>query len=169
HLFKEAGHVVGMTCTDGMYVDGRRIDGRDCSGPRSARSVLLNPHVTAAVLETARGGIVREGLGFDRCDVGVVTNIGQGDHLGLRGVETVEDLARVKRVVVEAVAPTGAAILNADDSRVRAMAPHCPGEVMLFTCGDGAGLRGGRLVCVREGAIVLRHGDGEETLLPLNA
>ena len=75
-----------MTCTDGTYIDGRRIETGDCSGPHSARSVLLNPRIEAAVLETARGGILREGLGFEQCDVAVVTNVGGGDHLGLRGV-----------------------------------------------------------------------------------
>jgi cyanophycin synthetase len=73
-----------MTTTDGVYVEGRRIDTGDCSGPKSARNVLLHPDVDAAVLETARGGVLREGLGFDRCDVAVVTNIGLGDHLGFR-------------------------------------------------------------------------------------
>src|SRR5207248_6203507 len=118
HLLRQAGQVVGMACTDGLYVAGRRIDTRDCSGPRSARAVLLNPRVTAAVLETARGGILREGLGFDSCDVAVVTNIGAGDHLGLRGIETPDELARVKRTVVAAVGPGGAAVLNADDPLV---------------------------------------------------
>ena len=94
--------------------------------------MLLNPQVEAAVLETARGGILREGLGFDQCDVAVVTNIGEGDHLGLRGIETLEELARVKRTVVEAVAPTGAAVLNAADPLVAAMADHCPGAVIFF-------------------------------------
>src|SRR5262249_8708363 len=82
HLLRQAGHRVGMTCTDGTYFDDRRTEARDCSGPRSARNVLLNPRVTAAVLETARGGILREGLGFDLCDVAVMTNVGGGDHLG---------------------------------------------------------------------------------------
>ena len=81
-----------MTCTDGIYVAGERIDDGDCSGPQSARSVLMNPQVDAAVLETARGGILREGLGFDRCDIAVVTNIGEGDHLGLSDIQTTEQL-----------------------------------------------------------------------------
>ncbi len=81
--------------------NGRRIVAGIAAGPQSARSVLLNPGVDAAVLETARGGIIREGLGFDLCDVAVVTNIGEGDHLGLRGIETLEELADVKRTVVE--------------------------------------------------------------------
>ena len=84
---------VGMTCTDGIYVGDRRIEAGDCSGPRSAGD-LAEPEVEAAVLETARGGILRDGLGFDRCDVAVVTNIGEGDHLGLADIETVEELIR---------------------------------------------------------------------------
>jgi cyanophycin synthetase len=115
-----------------MYFDGRRTEAHDCSGPRSARNVLLNPRVTAAVLETARGGILREGLGFDSCDVAVVTNISRGDHFGLRGIETAEELACVKRTVVEAVGPWGAAVLNAEDPLVAAMAGHCLGGAIYF-------------------------------------
>ena len=77
-----------MTCTDGIYVQNRRIDTGDCSGPTSAQNILMNPGVDFAVLETARGGILRAGLGFDRCDVAVVTNIGEGDHLGLSDIDT---------------------------------------------------------------------------------
>jgi cyanophycin synthetase len=173
HLLRRPGWCVGMTCTDGLYIDGRRIDRRDCSGPRSARAVLLNPMVHAAVLETARGGILREGLGFDPCDVAVVTNIGEGDHLNLRGIDTLDDLARVKRTVVEAVAPTGAAVLNAEDPLVAAMAGHCPGRVVLFARDGGHPivaahrLAGGRAVFVHEDAIVLAEGGREEVLTPL--
>jgi cyanophycin synthetase len=105
HLFTAQGLRVGMTNTDGVYVNGRQIDSGDCSGPKSARNVLLHPEVDAAVFETARGGILREGLGFDRCQVAVVTNIGAGDHLGLNYITTVEDLAVLKRVIVQNVAP----------------------------------------------------------------
>ncbi len=105
HILGVAGNRVGMTNTDGVYVDGLRIDSGDCSGPRSARNVLMHPDVDAAVFETARGGILREGLAFDRCNVAVVTNIGEGDHLGLNYISTVEDLAVVKRVIVQNVAP----------------------------------------------------------------
>ena len=105
HILGLAGKRVGMTNTDGIYIAGQRIDTGDCSGPRSARNVLFHPEVDAAVLETARGGILREGLGFDRCNVAVVTNIGMGDHLGLNYISTVEDLAVVKRVIVHSVAP----------------------------------------------------------------
>jgi cyanophycin synthetase len=173
HLLHRPDRVVGMTCTDGMYVDGRRLDSRDCSGPRSARAILLNPRVDVAVLETARGGILREGLGFDRCDVAVVTNIADGDHLSLRGIETLEDLARVKRVVVEAVAPTGSAVLSAADPLVAAMAPHCPGQVVFFAR-DGAHpvlaahrQAGGAAAFVRDGSVVLAEGEREQVLLPL--
>jgi cyanophycin synthetase len=172
HLLRKAGLYVGMTCTDGIYLDGRRTTARDCSGPRSAREVFLNRQVQAAVLETARGGILREGLGFDSCDVAVVTNIGKGDHLGLRGIETLEDLARVKRTVVENVAPDGFAILNADEPLVAAMAEHCPSSVTWFSTTAGADLRrqrrpGQRAVFVDEGLVVLADDSGEESLRPL--
>ncbi|ARO88859.1 cyanophycin synthetase [Nitrosospira lacus] len=124
---------VGMTSTDGVYIDGQRIDTGDCSGPKSAKKVLLHPDVDAAVFETARGGLLREGLGFDRCNVAVVTNIGMGDHLGLSYINTVEDLTAVKRVIVQNVTPgTGIAVLNAADPLVAGMAAHCPGSVTFF-------------------------------------
>lgn len=132
HLLTLAGKRVGMTATDGVYVQGRRIDTGDCSGPKSARNILLHPDVDAAVLETARGGLLREGLAFDRCKVAVVTNIGMGDHLGLNFVTTVEDLAVLKQVVVQNVAPDGVAVLNACDPRTAEMAIHCPGSVTFF-------------------------------------
>jgi cyanophycin synthetase len=123
---------VGLTCTDGVYIDGQCMDTGDCSGPKSARNVLFHPDVEAAVLETARGGLLREGLGFDRSHVAVVTNIGMGDHLGMAYVNTVEELAVVKRVVVQNVMPNGFAVLNAADSLVVSMADHCPGSVIFF-------------------------------------
>lgn len=132
HLFASAGLKVGMTNTDGVWVDGHQIDSGDCSGPRSARNVLMHPDTEAAVLETARGGMLREGLGFDRCQVAVVTNVGEGDHLGLNFITTVEDLAVLKRVIVQNVAETGYAVLNAADPITLAMAAHCPGGVILF-------------------------------------
>jgi cyanophycin synthetase len=135
HILGQQGLRVGMTTTDGVYVQGRRIDTGDCSGPKSAKNVLLHPDVDAAVLETARGGVLREGLGFDRCDVAVVTNIGLGDHLGLSYISTVEDLSVVKRVIVQNVRPgTGVAVLNAADPMVARMADSCPGNVTFFAC-----------------------------------
>lgn len=133
HLLAAGGLGVGMTNTDGVYVNGRQIDSGDCSGPKSARNVLMNPDVDAAVFETARGGMLREGLGFDRCQVAVVTNIGTGDHLGLNYITTLEDLAVLKRVIVQNVAPTGYAVLNATDANVVGMAPTCPGGIIYFS------------------------------------
>lgn len=136
HLLRQNGLRVGMTNSDGVYIENQRIDSGDCSGPKSARNVLLHPDVDAAVLETARGGVLREGLAFDRCDVAVVTNIGIGDHLGLSYINTVDDLAVVKRVVVQNVASSGTAVLNAADPMVVKMAGSCPGSVTFFA-GDG--------------------------------
>lgn len=132
HLLSSSGLRVGMTNSDGIYIAGRRIDTGDCSGPRSAGKVLLHPDVDAAVFETARGGMLREGLAFDRCKVAVVTNIGNGDHLGLNFITTAEELAVVKRVVVQNVASDGFAVLNAADPIVAAMAENCPGSVIFF-------------------------------------
>jgi cyanophycin synthetase len=132
HLFTAQGSVVGMTNTDGIYIADHEIDTGDCSGPQSARRVLAHPDVDVAVLETARGGILREGLAFDRCQVGVVTNIGTGDHLGLNYITTLEDLSVLKQVVVLNVAPSGTAVLNGMDPYVSKMASHCPGRVIFF-------------------------------------
>ncbi len=174
HIVANWGRRVGMCCTDGIYIGGPRIDVGDCSGPRSAKAILMNPAVEAAVLETARGGILREGLGYDRADVAVVTNIGEGDHLGLNGIQTLEQLARVKRVLVENVAPDGTAVLKADDPLTAAMAAHCPGNV-IFVSRDGndpiiARHRSnrGRAVFVRDRSIVLADGANEIPLLSLD-
>ena len=167
HIFRAAGKRVGMTCTDGIFLNDRRIDTGDCSGPKSARSVLLNPQVDAAVLETARGGILREGLGFDQCDVAVVTNIGEGDHLGLGGIETAEQLAAVKRTIVENVSKQGAAVLNAADPMTVAMAPYCPGSVVFFARDPEHPLiaahraRGGRAVFAQGDSLVKAEGGRE--------
>src|SRR5690606_32691751 len=167
------GKRVGLTSTDGIYVQGRRIDTGDCSGPRSARNVLMHPDVDAAVLETARGGVLRGGLGFDMCDVAVVTNIGQGDHLGLNYITTVDELAAVKRVIVENVAPGGTAVLNAADPAVAGMAGHCPGDVIFFARDKEDPVlaahraRSRRVVYAESGMMVCRQ-DGEERAIPLS-
>ena len=121
--------------TEGVYIDGRLTKRVDASGPRSALTVLQNPRVDFAVFEVARGGILREGLGYGRNDVAVVLNV-TGDHLGLRDIDTIEQLAAVKRVIVEAVPRDGYAVLNADDELVLAMRRHCPGNVILFTMNE---------------------------------
>jgi len=170
HLFPAHGLRVGMTNTDGVYVNGRQIDSGDCSGPKSARNVLLHPEVDAAVFETARGGILREGLGFDRCQVAVVTNIGEGDHLGLNFITTVEDLAVLKRVIVQNVASNGYAVLNAADPIVAAMASVCPGKVIYFASDRQHPLmathraQGHRTVYVDGDSIVAAEGSWRETI-----
>ncbi len=170
HLFSAQGLRVGMTNTDGVYVNGRQIDSGDCSGPKSARNVLLHPEVDAAVFETARGGILREGLGFDRCQVAVVTNIGEGDHLGLNYITTVEDLAVLKRVIVQNVAPTGYAVLNAMDPIVAAMASVCPGKAIYFASDRLHPVmvthraQGHRTVYVDGDSIVAAEGSWRETI-----
>ena len=166
------GRRVGMTSTDGIVIDGRLIKKGDMSGPKSAQMVLQNPTVDTAVFEVARGGILREGLGYDRNDVAVVTNV-TGDHLGLGGIDSIGQLANVKGVVVEAVPRSGTAVLNADDNHVYRMGRHCAGRVVLFSMAtakgedgfdrvDGHTSRGGaafRLETSAEGElIVLRLG-----------
>lgn len=131
-ILREDGKTVGLTTTSGIYIGDRLMRAADASGPKSARMVLTNPTVDAAVLETARGGILREGLGFDRCDVGCVLNVTE-DHLGIKGINSVEDLANVKSVVVEAVARRGVSVLNADDPLTRAMARHARGSLCWFS------------------------------------
>lgn len=174
HLVACSGKRVGMTNSDGVYIGAERIDTGDCSGPRSARNVLLHPDVDAAVFETARGGILREGLGFDRCNVAVVTNVWMGDHLGLSYISTVQDLAIVKRVIVENVSPDGVAVLNAADPIVAAMADNCPGAVTFFASDRNHPVlathraQGRPVVCVEEGDIVLSEGVFEQRF-PLNA
>jgi cyanophycin synthetase len=170
HLLTHNGMRVGMTNTDGVYVDGQCIDTGDCSGPKSARSVLLHPDVDAAVLETARGGVLREGLAFDRCDVAVVTNIGSGDHLGLNYITTVKDLAVLKRVIVQNVAKTGVAVLNATDRNVASMASKAVGAVTFFAADKYHPVmathraQGQAVVYVENGQIVASKGNFQATI-----
>lgn len=119
HIMKASGKIVGMTSTDGVYVDGKLSVKGDMTGPKSAQMVLRDPTVDFAVMETARGGLVRSGLGFKHSDVAACLNV-TGDHLGLGGIETVEQLAILKRVVIESATKT--AVLNADDINCLKMA-----------------------------------------------
>ena len=136
-IFRSEGRTVGLTNTSGVYIGGERVFSGDARGPKSARMVLRDPTVEVAVLECARGGILREGLAFDRCDVGAVLNV-QPDHLGLKGIETLEDLAGVKSVVTETVSRRGVSVLNADDRLTVRMARHAGGRIGWFS------MRGGR-------------------------
>ncbi len=132
HLFRLGENVVGFTTTDGTYLQNRMVMEGDMTGPFSANIILSNPTVDIAVLETARGGLLRSGLGFDEVDVGVVLNV-SADHLGMRGINTLEQLADVKSVVAAVVKREGHAVLNADDPLVYAMRDRTPGDLVLFS------------------------------------
>lgn len=172
----EQGLGVGMTTTTGIYFNGHLMTEADASGPKSARTVLRNPKADVAVLETARGGILREGLGFDSADVGAVLNV-TADHLGVKGIETIEDLADVKGVVVESVMRRGHSILNDDDPMCHRIARHAGGAIVWFSMHGGAlmsdSLRAhiakGGMAVVREagsyGGTIVVHRCGERTEL----
>jgi cyanophycin synthetase len=173
HIMRAHGLCVGMTSTTGIYVNDRRVVEADASGPWSARAVLREPTIDVAVLETARGGMLREGLGFPECDVGLVTNV-QPDHLGLKGIETIEDLAWVKSIVVEAVHRNGTSILNADDPTTVGMRRRAGGRLCYFSLRGGSDMPdflrehigGGGLAVVREsgrspGGDITIHDDGD--------
>ena len=174
HLLGQKGWRVGLTSTDGVFVGSRMIDSGDCSGPKSARSILSYPLSDAAVLETARGGILREGLAFDHCDVAVVTNIGAGDHLGINDIDTVEQLAEVKQCIVAAVPATGTAVLNAADPLVVKMVETYPRRTIFFAL-DGENsvivrhrFQGERVTFVRDGHVIRATGPKEEIFMPLS-
>lgn len=172
HMLKLAGYTVGMTTTDGVYIDGALTLRGDMTGPFSSQLVLRDPTVDAAVLETARGGIVRSGLGWRRCNVGAVLNVAS-DHLGLGGIDSLDDLAAVKRIVVEVAQDF--CVLNADDERVARMAEYSPGEPIFVTMEtNNERVRGhvaqrGRAVVLEEGLngprLVLYHGEDQIPLL----
>ncbi len=178
HIFKGMGRKVGLTSTDGILIDERLVLRADASGPRSARMVLQNPRVDFAVFEVARGGILREGLGYERNDVGVVLNV-SSDHLGLRGIDTLRQLAAVKQVVVEAVPRDGCGVLNADDPLVAAMRRHCSGDLVYFSMEPANELveehcrGGGRAFVLEDGrlgeGIVLRQGRRHILVAPVSA
>ena len=132
HIAKMRGKKVGYTTSDGVYIQNRLLMSGDCTGPVSAEFVLKDPTVNFAVLECARGGILRAGLGFKKCDIGVVTNVA-GDHLGLKGIHTIDQLAKVKGVIPETVHKDGYSVLNADDDRVYAMRDNVESKVALFS------------------------------------
>jgi cyanophycin synthetase len=165
HLFRNMGQRVGFTTTDGVYVQNRMVMEGDMTGPFAANIILSNPTIDVAVLETARGGILRAGLGFEECDVGVVLNV-SADHLGLRGINTIEQLADVKSVIASVVKREGHAVLNADDPLVYAMREKTTADVVLFsTAGEGENemledhiARGGIAARMEAGSFVVRRG-----------
>jgi cyanophycin synthetase len=164
HIARHAGHATGYTTTDGIYVNNELLVTGDCSGPQSAQFILRDPKVEFAVLETARGGILRSGLGFDQCSCAIVTNVAE-DHLGLDGIDTLEKLARVKSVVPETVSETGYAILNADDDLVYAMKDSLKCQVALFSLySDNIRIQrhceqGGVAAVLENGFLLLRAGN----------
>ena len=165
HLFRNTGHRVGFTTTDGVYIQNRLVMEGDMTGPFAANIILSNPTIDVAVLETARGGILRSGLGFDECDVGVVLNV-TADHLGLRGIQTIEQLAAVKSVVPAVVRRDGHAVLNADDPLVYAMREKTGADVVLFSTqplGENPHVeqhiaRAGIAALIEDGQFVIRRG-----------
>lgn len=158
HILKGSGCTVGFTTTDGTYIQNQQIVQGDNTGPVSAQLVLKDPTVDVAVLETARGGIIRSGLGFDHCDIGVVLNVA-ADHLGLKDVNTLEDLARVKSVIPRCVGKKGYAVLNAEDELVYKMKELVDGRVVCFSMdenNDNIRRRAerGRVSCVYENGFI---------------
>ena len=158
HILKGSGKTVGFTTTDGTYIQNQQILTGDNTGPVSAQLVLKDPTVEVAVLETARGGIIRSGLGFDYCDIGVVTNVAP-DHLGLKDIDTLSDLARVKSVVPRAVSKKGFAVLNAEDVHVHRMREYVDGNCVYFSMDENhpnieRQAKRGRISCVYENGYV---------------
>tara|TARA_R100000935_G_scaffold26712_1_gene46698 strand:+ start:213 stop:2831 length:2619 start_codon:yes stop_codon:yes gene_type:complete len=137
HMAKQNGFKVGYTTSDGVYIQNRLLMKGDCTGPTSAEFVLKDPTVNFAVLECARGGILRAGLGFHNCDIGIVTNVSE-DHLGLKGIHTIEQLALVKGIIPETVVPSGYAILNADDDLVYKMRKKVVSNIALFSMDENS-------------------------------
>jgi len=173
HLLRQAGRKVGMACTGTIEIDNHVIMRGDYSGPQAAGIVLREPTVEHAVLEVARGGIMRRGLGFDECDVGVMLNVAS-DHLGERDIHTLDELARCKSVVIDAVRQGGTAVLNADDERCLEAQEWARGEVVFFTMNpDSRVVRRhvrdqGVAFTVNDGWIVMRHGHVEAKIIPVS-
>lgn len=166
HLYRQTGRCVGFTTTEGIYIGNYQIEEGDCTGPISARRVLSDTSVDVAVLECARGGMLRSGLAFDTCDVGIVTNVAE-DHLGLRDIHTLDDLAHVKAIVPESVHAGGYAVLNADNDHTYAMCERVRCHVALFSQQpDSERVRrhcqaGGVAAVYADGYITIQRGDDQ--------
>jgi cyanophycin synthetase len=164
HIFKQTNKVVGYTTTDGTYIGDFLVEAGDNTGPQSAQLILQDPTVQVAVLETARGGLLRSGLAFDAANVGVVLNVA-ADHLGIGDIDTIEQLAHLKSIVAEAVFPDGYAVLNADDPRVAAMAEKTKANIAYFTMNPDSELvrnhiqKGGVAAVYENGYLSILKGD----------
>ncbi len=171
HLLKSTGKTVGVVNSSGTALGDRQLASSDRSDAVAARALLLNPSLEAAVFAVDAASIAREGLGFDRCDVGIVTNLGPESALDLCGLDSVEQRVRLDRCVVDVVLPTGTAVLNADDRLVAEMAPKCKGSVVYFSRDSQSAVvfehraGGGRAVVVRDGVFVLATGTDEVRLM----
>ncbi|HEU4470982.1 MAG TPA: cyanophycin synthetase [Flavisolibacter sp.] len=169
HIVQQSGVFTGYTTTDGIYLNEELIVTGDCSGPQSAQLVLREPSVEFAVLETARGGLLRSGLGFDQCDVAVITNVAE-DHLGRDGIDNIEKLAKVKSIIAEVVKPSGFAVLNADDDLVYGMRERLNCNIALFSLySDNVRIedhcqKGGLAAVYENGYLLLRIG---QQLMPI--
>ena len=161
HIFKQTGKRVGFTTTDGIYIGECLVEKGDTTGPYSAQVILRDPTVEVAILETARGGILRSGLGFDGCDVGVMMNV-QADHLGIGDIDTIEDLAKLKSVVVKTALPSGYAVLNADDPLIVAMAEEIQAKIAYFSMNPDNPLIKSHIA---EGGLAAVYEDGYLTIL----
>ncbi|MHB8172415.1 MAG: cyanophycin synthetase [Thermincolia bacterium] len=174
HILTLQGKIVGMTTTDGICINNQRIVQGDCTGPLSAKAVLREATVEVAVLETARGGILRGGLGYDYSDVGIITNISE-DHLGQDGIETLEDLAMVKALVGEAVHRQGTVVLNADDPIVTGLRGRFNCNIIYFGKEPGNIIirrhlgAGGQAVMVKNGFIILAQGNRAQKIMAIKS
>jgi cyanophycin synthetase len=164
HIFKQTNKVIGYTTTDGTYIGDYLVESGDNTGPQSAQLILQDPTVEVAVLETARGGILRSGLAFENANVGVILNVAS-DHLGLGDIDTIDQLAHLKSVIAEAVFPDGYAVLNADDHRVAAMAEKTKANIAYFTMNPDSELvrkhiqKGGVAAVYENGYLSILKGD----------
>ena len=175
HLLQLSGKHTGLACSDGMFLDRRHVEKGDRANWAAAHRILMNRAIEAAVFENDSGIFLSEGLAYDRCQVGVVTNIDQPDHLGEYDIQTPEQLYKVLRTQIDVVLPTGAAVLNARDPLVADMASLCDGEVIFFALDGTLPVltshlhEGGRAVFVRDGQWVLAHGAKEICLASLES
>ena len=164
HIVKNNGYRVGFTTSDGIYIQNTMLTKGDTTGPLSAEFVLKDPTVEFAVLETARGGILRSGLGFSYCDIGVLTNIKE-DHLGISDIHNLKDLTKVKRVVLDAVKKDGWSVLNADDAYSMRLMPDLDAKVAIFSLDENNPhikkfAKEGKITCVyEEGFVTIKKGD----------
>jgi len=174
HILRETGKTVGYTTTEGIYIDDHIIEIGDCTGSQSAQTILFDPTVDIAVLECARGGIIRSGLGFDSCDISIVTNVSD-DHLGTKDIETLEELSKVKLVVAKSTKKDGYAILNADDDIVYDMQQYTNCKIALFSMDENSPRikahceAGGVAAVIEEGYLTIYNGEWKTRIAKIDS